>query len=85
MTKKTMYLIAAAALFFAWLFRFDIVAAGSGDHYPMAYRLDRWTGNLMLASPAGNVKIEAYKAPKEEKRPEEPEGEQWWKDAPVAK
>ncbi|WP_126313059.1 MULTISPECIES: hypothetical protein [Delftia] len=85
MNKKTMYLIAAASLFFAWLFRFEIVAAGSGETSPMAYRLDRWTGAVMLAVPSGTVKLEAYKAPKEEKRPEEPEGEQWWKDAPVVK
>ncbi|WP_349335350.1 hypothetical protein [Delftia sp. DS1230] len=63
MTKKTMYLIAAAALFFAWLFRFEIVAAGSGETSPMAYRLDRWTGSVMLAVPSGTVKLEELSLP----------------------
>lgn len=63
MTKKTMYLVAAAALFFAWLFRFEIVAAGGGEIVPIAYRLDRWTGQILLVSSRGTLKLEEMPVP----------------------
>jgi hypothetical protein len=32
----------------SWLFRFDIHIVPSPDGYEVAYRLDRWNGNLRL-------------------------------------
>ncbi len=51
-----------------WLLRFDIVAASSADAYPIAYRLDRWTGKVMLAVPAGTKELEPL-APLSQSKP----------------
>jgi len=33
---------------FSWIFRYDMHMASTPDGYPMAYRLDRWTGEMRL-------------------------------------
>lgn len=47
----------------AWLFRYVIVAA---PLHPMAYRLDRWTGEVCTVFGSGDVRCPApaIKAPK---------------------
>lgn len=69
MSAKPAYIITAAMLVVgAWMFRYEIVGAGSGDRSPMAYRLDRWTGNILLAVPAGTLALEEIKP----ERPKDP-------------
>lgn len=47
---KTMLIATVAcALFFAWFFRWEIVAAPTTDN-ATAYVLDRWTGTVMVLS-----------------------------------
>lgn len=79
MNTKSLYITLAAVLVFgAWLFRYEIVGAGGGGESPgHAYRLDRWTGAILLASPYGTAKLE----------PSEPvqraDNDKWWESAPL--
>jgi len=49
-------IIAAFFIFQAWLFRYEIVAAGT-DNGTAAYRLDRWTGSVAFVHRNGMRKI----------------------------
>lgn len=73
MNTKPLYLVIAAVLAVgAWLFRYEVVGVGSGEQHPIAYRLDRWTGRVMLAAPAGTVMLEPIPAPIPQKKKAEP-------------
>ena len=43
----------------AWLFRFDLVAANDTG---LVYRLDRWTGNILVAGPKGKAEVQTVPA-----------------------
>lgn len=74
MNTKPLYITLAAVLVFgAWLFRYEIVAAGGGgESLGHAYRLDRWTGDVMFANPYGTLKLEPMELkPQQTNRAEE--------------
>lgn len=63
-TKATYATLAAALVFGAWLFRYEITSTGSGV---VVYRLDRWTGNLAIATPDSVIRLEYEKQEPEKK------------------
>lgn len=44
--RVTLLSVAAALLFCAWFFRYDVTPIASGDGMGGAYILDRWTGDV---------------------------------------
>ena len=55
-SKLIVALIVLAGIEIAWLTRWEIVAASTEDH-PMAYQLDRWTGNVYLLGSSGDGRV----------------------------
>ena len=55
MSKPITICLLVALAVAAWLFRFDLVAANDSS---MVYRLDRWTGNIMVAGALGTKQLE---------------------------
>ena len=65
MNTKSLYITLAAVLVFgAWLFRYEVTSTGSGV---VVYRLDRWTGNLAIATPDSVIRLEYEKQEPEKK------------------
>lgn len=59
MNTRTAYIIAAVVLAWtAWMFRYDLVGTGGGESEGIAYRLDRWTGAIIVAGPRGTMQLE---------------------------
>lgn len=46
--KLFVALLAAALVTAAWLWRFEVNAVGRADGAPVAYVLDRWTGEVHM-------------------------------------
>ena len=63
-TKATYATLAAVLVFGAWLFRYEVTSTGSGV---VVYRLDRWTGNLAIATPDSVIRLEYEKQEPEKK------------------
>lgn len=56
MTKNALYII-LAAIFVAWLFRWDVVAVPRGDAFGMAYMVNRWTGSVYVLHGVRRVEV----------------------------
>lgn len=69
MNAKPIYIITAAVLALsAWLGRYEIVGAGGGEWPGYAYRLDRWTGAIMVAGPRGTRALSPLESPEQQEQ-----------------
>lgn len=79
MNTKPAYIITAAVLIVgAWMFRYELVSANDSA---LVFRLDRWTGDLLVAGSMGKGHVEFVK-PDDKSKKATTEG--WWSKDPLA-
>jgi len=60
--KQIIPLLIACAIFFAWLFRWDMATVSNGsDRWGGAYLLDRWTGAAFVLHGANKIEVKPEK------------------------
>ena len=58
MDKKKLFIFAVFAIALAIFFRYEIVPVPPGQaNYGIAYRLDRWTGDVVLIAGSTSTKV----------------------------